>query len=90
VKGAIFLHICKRQGRARAVLNAWPHPSGTPVIVTLGDGTRWKTRTRSEAWTLPNGRRVVLIEGRSGGYSLERVCADGVPGQLDLFGGARS
>lgn len=55
-----------------ALLAAWTYPSGTPVTVTLDDGSKWQTRTRSEAWALGSGAPVVLLEGKTGGYSLER------------------
>lgn len=48
-------------------------PSGTRVQVTLDDGSSWQTKTRSEPWRLASGHWVVLIEGRVGGYSLDRV-----------------
>jgi len=52
------------------------HKVGTPVRVTLDDGRVWYTRTRSEAWNLGHGQPVVMLEGKSGGYSLARVlCA---------------
>ena len=46
--------------------------SGTPVNVRLDDGSIWKTKTRSEPWQLGHAW-VVLLEGRTGGYLLERV-----------------
>lgn len=55
-----------------ALLAAWTYPSGTKVTVTLDDGSEWQTRTRSEAWALGSGAPVVLLEGKTGGYSLER------------------
>lgn len=45
------------------------------VIVSLDDGTRILTHTRSQAWRLSSGHDVVLINDRSGGYSLKRVRA---------------
>lgn len=51
------------------------YPSGTYVCVELDDGSSWFTLTRSEAWTLPSGHHVVLLQGRTGGFSLERVTA---------------
>ncbi len=32
-----------------------------------------RTKTRSEAWTLPGGQHVVMIEGRAGGVSLDHI-----------------
>lgn len=51
---------------------AWKHPEGTPVIVRRDDGSEFATRTRSMPWDLC-GTPVVLLEGISGGYALERV-----------------
>ena len=59
--------------RNRQLLAAWTHPAGTPVVVTLDDGTPWETATRSRAWALGHGEPVVSLEGRTGGYALERV-----------------
>ncbi len=47
--------------------------AGTSVDVRLDDGTIWRTKTRSEPWQLGHGDWVVLLEGKSGGYSLSRV-----------------
>jgi hypothetical protein len=64
--------------RDRAVADAqvtrWNelYPVGTPVAVTLDDGTTKLTRTRSMAWVVC-GHATVLVEGISGGYSLERM-----------------
>lgn len=49
------------------------HNVGTPVLVTLDDGKLWQTKTRSEAWVLGDHTAVVMLEGKSGGYLLERV-----------------
>ena len=49
------------------------HKPGIGVLVKLDSGKLWHTKTRSEAWTLGGGQPVVMLEGRSGGYSLERV-----------------
>lgn len=47
------------------------NPVGTPCDLILDDG---KTlRTRSEAWNLGHGQAVVKVEGKSGGWMLERV-----------------
>ena len=47
--------------------------SGTEVNVLLDDGNIWRTRTRSEPWQLGHGQWVVALEGRAGGYDLDRV-----------------
>jgi hypothetical protein len=48
-------------------------PSGTEVLVAEDDQTITLTRTRSETWKLGSGDHVVLLEGRTGGYSVERL-----------------
>lgn len=73
----------QRQRAARADQQAreWneANPIGTPVNVRKDDGSVLATRTRSEAWTLgaschgPGHTAVVMVEGISGGYLLDRV-----------------
>lgn len=48
-------------------------PEGTNVIVTKDRGEEVSTKTRSMAWLLPSHVAVIMLEGISGGYSLERV-----------------
>lgn len=47
--------------------------SGTKVKVLLDDGSWWYTTTRSVPWQLGHGQWVVLLEGKAGGYALDRV-----------------
>lgn len=54
-------------------------PVGTPVEVTKDRGEIIETKTASEAWMLGGHTPVILVEGISGGYSLERVRVKGVP-----------
>ena len=63
------------QGDPKAQAEVWNarHPSGTEVNVKLDNGDIWPTKTRSEAWVLGDHTAVVMLEGRSGGYLLERV-----------------
>lgn len=49
------------------------HRPGIGVLVTLDDGKLWHTKTRSEAWELGHGQPVVMLEGKAGGYDLQRV-----------------
>lgn len=51
----------------------WPHPPGTDVIVTKDDGTKIETKTASKAWVLSGHSQVIMLEGISGCYSLDRV-----------------
>lgn len=50
-------------------------PIGTPVEVRLDNGTTRRTRTRSGAFVLGGHTAVVMLEGITGGYLLERVVA---------------
>ena len=47
-------------------------PRGTLVDVLEDGGTITKTKTNSVPWRLGHGALVVLLEGKSGGYSAER------------------
>lgn len=54
------------------------NPIGTKVKYKslLDHATQWdikETKTRSEAWALPNGQAVVMIEGKGGGVSLDHI-----------------
>ena len=48
-------------------------PIGTEVQVMLDDDTIRTTKTRSEAWVMGGHSAVILLEGISGAYSLDRV-----------------
>lgn len=48
-------------------------PVGSAVIVHMDDGSKWHTKTRSLPWQLGHGQWVVMLEGKAGGYSLDRV-----------------
>lgn len=63
-----------------ALVNAWKDtPEGTPVIVTKDDGSEFQTKTCSIPWMLGSSSQgsghtaVIMIEGISGAYALERV-----------------
>jgi hypothetical protein len=49
-------------------------PAGTRVLLVEDEemGVTF-TRTRSEVWRLGHGERVVLVEGRTGGYLASRI-----------------
>ncbi len=57
------------------LVNIWNkhYPSGTEVMLTNDDCHIEHTRTRSEAWLLDSGHPVVKVEGRAGGYLLNRI-----------------
>ena len=50
-------------------------PPGTPVTLRLDNGDTLDTVTRSEAWLLGHGQAVISVDGKSGGWALERVTA---------------
>ncbi len=54
-------------------------PINTNVLVRLDSGENWITRTRSDPWQLASGHWVVLLEGRTGGFSLKRITKLEVP-----------
>lgn len=49
------------------------NPPGTPVTLREDDGSDTETVTRSIAWNLGHDQPVVKVEGKSGGYALERI-----------------
>jgi hypothetical protein len=49
------------------------NPVGAPVTVTLDDGSRMETHTRTPAWVLGHPEVVVSVDGITGGYLLSRV-----------------
>lgn len=57
-------------------------PEGTPVVVTKDLGEQFHTKTRSIPWMLgashrdPGHTAVILVEGITGGYMLERIKKD--------------
>ena len=68
--------------RLSATIPRWNYyyPPGTKVQLTNDDGEIEETKTRSIAWLLGitstgtgAGTPVVLVEGRTGGYLLERI-----------------
>ncbi len=58
-----------------SVVQEWNerYPPGTDVLLTNDDGEVEETKTRSIAWLLGSGHSVVSVEGRTGGYLLERI-----------------
>jgi hypothetical protein len=46
---------------------------GQEVDLVLDNGAKMRTRTRSEPWQLGHGAWVVMVEGKTGGWALERV-----------------
>jgi hypothetical protein len=49
------------------------YPIGSDVIYIDDFRVGHVTKTRSEAWELGHGDAVVKIEGRTGGYDVERI-----------------
>jgi len=58
--------------KAAAAWNA-AHPLGTAVILTDDFGQEHLAHTRSEAWVVSGDTAVVAVEGRAGGYLLDRI-----------------
>ena len=48
---------------------------GQPVYLTEDGGSTTATQTRSIAWDLGHGQSVVQVDGKRGGYSLDRIKA---------------
>ncbi|HEV2210818.1 MAG TPA: hypothetical protein VG167_18755 [Verrucomicrobiae bacterium] len=46
---------------------------GTEADVRLDDGRMMRTKTRSEAWLMGGHTAMVMVEGISGAYRLDRV-----------------
>lgn len=65
-------------GEARAFAFNGTCPQGSPVVLVDDNGHLSETKTRSEAWCLGDGSPVVLVDGRTGGYALERIFVDAV------------
>jgi hypothetical protein len=55
--------------------DAWNqrHPIGTDVIVKRDDGTFQRTTSRGPAYVLSGHSAVIMLEGISGVYLLDRV-----------------
>jgi hypothetical protein len=51
------------------------YPTCQPVYLTEDDGSLTATQTRSKAWELGCGTPVVSVDGKTGGYLLERIKA---------------
>lgn len=49
------------------------HAIGTDVIVTKDLGEQFPTKTRSPAWVLSGHTPVIMVNGISGCYLLDRV-----------------
>lgn len=49
------------------------YPVGTPVIYTDDFGNEIEATIASEAWVIGGGDVVVKIEGKTGGYDIERI-----------------
>ena len=75
------MKIGKKEKEQARIAKEWneKHPVGIAVIVTKDDRTEFKTKTRSSAYMLgesgeyPGHTAVVMLEGISGCYALDRV-----------------
>jgi hypothetical protein len=56
------------------LVEAWKDVAeGTDVVVTKDRGEQFQTKTRSAPWLLGGHTAVIMVEGISGCYSLERI-----------------
>jgi hypothetical protein len=57
------------------IVDAWnkAHPVGSQVTLRLDNGTGVQTKTRSAAWVMGGHTAVVMVEGKTGGWALDRV-----------------
>lgn len=46
---------------------------GHPCFLRLDDGSELSTHTRSPAWLLGSGHAVVMVNGKAGGWDIDRV-----------------
>jgi len=53
------------------------HAPGIDVTLILDDRTKLETKTRGLAWEVADGIAVVCVEGKAGGYRLNRVLPRG-------------
>jgi len=65
----------KRMEQNKNLVDSWNSNNevGVTVELTEDNGERTITKTRSEAWLLGGHTAVVMVEGRAGGYLLERI-----------------
>jgi hypothetical protein len=63
----------RRRATPERIAEAKAWRIGQPVAVVRDDWTVTETATRSEPWQLGSGDWVIMVEGISGGYALERV-----------------
>lgn len=47
--------------------------TGHPCLLRLDDGTEIPTRTRSWAWLTGGGHALVSVEGKAGGWDIDRL-----------------
>ena len=62
----------ERELEQELLCERWKHPVGTYVKVRRDDGREIPTCTASMPWML-GSKAVILVDGISGGYSLDRV-----------------
>ncbi len=69
--------LARERDRLQARADRWnaAHPPGTPVVLTDDFGREHSTRTQSIAWVVCD-HVSVLVEGRTGGYLLDRIRPD--------------
>jgi hypothetical protein len=76
------MNLKKIQAKQQQLVNNWnnKHTGGASVVVTLDNGEERPTKTKSQAWMLGANSQgigghtaVILLEGISGAYALDRV-----------------
>lgn len=65
----------KKPKNPQAEVDRWnqEHRSGIRVQVLLDNGAKFQTTTRSDAFVLSGHSAVIMVEGISGCYRLDRV-----------------
>lgn len=68
----------KEDTKQQKLVDDWNHKYniGQKVVVTMDDGTKFQTVTRSEAALLGGHTAVIWLEGIPGCYLLDRVVPD--------------
>ena len=76
VEGPAAAANAPRPKTKRRAASSWRHPSGTPILLRLDDGTTVATETRSRAYDLAGGVGVVKTTHPHGPWCLTRVKLD--------------
>lgn len=69
--------VTKRTPSAEEWNRRYPRP--IEVTLILDDRSMLETRTRGLAWEVADGIAVICVDGKAGGYRLNRVLPKGSP-----------